>query len=127
MGAAVHRSADLCPPAAVVATWVNRAEICTDRAGVCPVGWTGDDLAARPGPRRAAAGARASAGPRGWSYDELAARSGLSRRTVIEIEQGRTIGSLKTWHALAHVLGTPFDELFGTLCRGHDLPRPVAD
>lgn len=64
---------------------------------------------------------------RGWSYDELAARSGLSRRTAIEIEQGRTIGSLKTWHALAHVLGTPFDELFGTLCRGHDLPRPVAD
>ncbi|MEV6594557.1 helix-turn-helix transcriptional regulator [Streptomyces acidicola] len=64
---------------------------------------------------------------RGWSYDELAARSGLSRRTVIEIEQGRTIGSLKTWHALAHVLGTPFDELFGTLCRGHDQPGPVAD
>ncbi|MGW3157883.1 helix-turn-helix transcriptional regulator [Streptomyces sp. NPDC001089] len=28
---------------------------------------------------------------RGWSYDELASRSGLGRRTVIEIEQGRTI------------------------------------
>ncbi|MFF1485381.1 helix-turn-helix transcriptional regulator, partial [Streptomyces sp. NPDC058319] len=31
---------------------------------------------------------------RGWTYDELAARSGLARRTLIEIEQGRTIGTL---------------------------------
>ncbi|GHE76367.1 MULTISPECIES: helix-turn-helix transcriptional regulator [Streptomyces] len=64
---------------------------------------------------------------RGWTYDELAARSGLARRTVIEIEQGRTVGTLKTWHALAHTLGTPFDELFATLCRGHDLPGPSGD
>ncbi|MEU0248260.1 helix-turn-helix transcriptional regulator [Streptomyces sp. NPDC006235] len=64
---------------------------------------------------------------RGWTYDELAARSGLARRTVIEIEQGRTIGTLKTWHALAHALGIPFDELFGTLCRGHDLPGTGGD
>ncbi|WP_069770979.1 helix-turn-helix transcriptional regulator [Streptomyces sp. LUP30] len=64
---------------------------------------------------------------RGWSYDELAARSGLARRTVIEIEQGRTVGTLKTWHALAHTLGTPFDELFATLCRGRDLPGPSGD
>ncbi|KUN54907.1 transcriptional regulator [Streptomyces canus] len=59
---------------------------------------------------------------RGWSYDELAARSGLARRTVIEIEQGRTVGTLKTWHSLAHALDARFDELFSTLCRGHDLP-----
>jgi transcriptional regulator with XRE-family HTH domain len=64
---------------------------------------------------------------RRWTYDELAARSGLARRTVIEIEQGRTIGTLKTWHALAHALGTPFDELFSTLCSGHDLPGPNGD
>ncbi|MEU6547921.1 helix-turn-helix transcriptional regulator [Streptomyces nigra] len=64
---------------------------------------------------------------RGWSYDELAARSGLARRTVIEIEQGRTIGTLKTWHALAHALDTQLDELFSTLCRGHDLPGPPRD
>lgn len=61
---------------------------------------------------------------RGWTYDELAARSGLARRTLIEIEQGRTIGTLKTWHTLAHALDTPLDELFSTLCRGHDLPGP---
>lgn len=60
----------------------------------------------------------------GWSYDELAARSGLARRTLIEIEQGRTVGTLRTWHALAHALDTPFDELFGTLCGGHDQPGP---
>ncbi|MGW5664053.1 helix-turn-helix transcriptional regulator [Streptomyces sp. NPDC003758] len=59
---------------------------------------------------------------RGWSYDELAARSGLARRTVIEIEQGRTVGSLKTWHALAHALDTPLDDLFGALCNDHELP-----
>jgi transcriptional regulator with XRE-family HTH domain len=64
---------------------------------------------------------------RRWTYDELAARSGLARRTVIEIEQGRTISTLKTWHALAHALGTPFDELFSTLCSGHDLPGPNGD
>ncbi|PSM39921.1 XRE family transcriptional regulator [Streptomyces dioscori] len=57
---------------------------------------------------------------RGWSYDELAARSGLARRTLIEIEQGRTIGTLKTWHALAHALNAPFVELFGTVCEGHE-------
>lgn len=61
-------------------------------------------------------------GERGWTYDELASRTGLSRRTLIEIEQGRTIGSLATWHALAHALDAPLDELFGTLCTGHTPP-----
>ncbi|MFF9378217.1 helix-turn-helix transcriptional regulator [Streptomyces griseoluteus] len=61
----------------------------------------------------------------GWTYDELAGRSGLARRTLIEIEQGRTVGTLKTWHALAHALGTPLDEFFSTLCHGHDLPGPA--
>lgn len=59
---------------------------------------------------------------RGWSYDQLAAHSGVSRRTVIEIEQGRTIGSLGTWHALAHALGTSFDQLLGSLCTDHSPP-----
>ncbi|MET9792793.1 MULTISPECIES: helix-turn-helix transcriptional regulator [Streptomyces] len=64
---------------------------------------------------------------RGWSYDELAARSGLARRTLIEIEQGRTIGTLKTWHALAHTLSTPLDEFFSTLCNGHEPPSKADD
>ncbi|WP_405593864.1 helix-turn-helix transcriptional regulator [Streptomyces sp. NBC_01410] len=63
---------------------------------------------------------------RGWTYDELARRSGLARRTLIEIEQGRTIGSLKTWHALAHALGVPVDHLFAILCDGHTPPAEAA-
>ena len=62
---------------------------------------------------------------RGWTYDQLAERSGLARRTLIEIEQGRTIGSLRTWHALAHALDIPIDRLLGSLCEGHPPPaRP---
>ncbi|GAA1375675.1 helix-turn-helix transcriptional regulator [Streptomyces beijiangensis] len=60
---------------------------------------------------------------RGWSYDQLAARSGLSRRTLIEIEQGRTIGTLGTWHALAHAFSIPLGELLDPLCAGHEPPR----
>ncbi|MGW0902888.1 helix-turn-helix transcriptional regulator [Streptomyces sp. NPDC002853] len=60
---------------------------------------------------------------RGWSYDELADRSGLARRTLIEVEQGRTIGSLKTWHALAHAFAVPVDQLLGTLCQDHNPPE----
>jgi transcriptional regulator with XRE-family HTH domain len=59
---------------------------------------------------------------RGWTYEQLAEHAAVSRRTVIEIEQGRTIGSLGTWHALAHALGTSFDRLLGTLCTDHGLP-----
>ncbi|MFG3370361.1 helix-turn-helix transcriptional regulator [Streptomyces sp. NPDC048156] len=66
-------------------------------------------------------------GERGWTYDELASRSGLSRRTLIEVEQGRTIGSLKTWHALAHALDVPVDHLFATLCEGHAAPGGSAE
>lgn len=60
---------------------------------------------------------------RGWSYDQLAAHSGLSRRTLIEIEQGRTAGSLGTWHALAHAFSVPLGELLDPLCNGHEPPR----
>lgn len=59
---------------------------------------------------------------RGWTYDELAHRTGLARRTLIEIEQGRTIGSLKSWHAIAHALDVPIDHLFACLCEGHEPP-----
>ncbi len=61
---------------------------------------------------------------RGWTYDQLAERTGVSRRTLIEIEQGRTLGSLNTWHALAHALDTSFDRLLGAMCTGHGTPGP---
>jgi DNA-binding XRE family transcriptional regulator len=50
----------------------------------------------------------------------------VSRRTLIEIEQGRTIGTLKTWHALAHALQASFDQLLGAQCAGHERPGPPA-
>ncbi|MFJ9523650.1 helix-turn-helix transcriptional regulator [Kitasatospora sp. NPDC101801] len=59
---------------------------------------------------------------RGWTYDHLAERSGLSRRTLIEIEQGRTIGTLATWHALAHAFDVPLGDLAASLCDGHTPP-----
>jgi transcriptional regulator with XRE-family HTH domain len=60
----------------------------------------------------------------GLSYDQLAQRSGISRRTLIEIEQGRTIGTLNTWHAVAHALDVSFDQLLGSMCAGHEQPGP---
>ncbi|MEV7863710.1 helix-turn-helix transcriptional regulator [Streptomyces hirsutus] len=59
---------------------------------------------------------------RGWTFDELARRSGLARRTLIDLEHGHTIGSLTTWHALAHTFDVPFEELLGTLCDDHTPP-----
>ncbi|MEU2235158.1 helix-turn-helix transcriptional regulator [Streptomyces vietnamensis] len=59
---------------------------------------------------------------RGWTYDDLAAQTGLSRRTLIEIEQGRTIGSIATWHALGHAFDVPLGGLFAALCEGHTPP-----
>lgn len=59
---------------------------------------------------------------RGWSYDDLSEHSGVSRRTLIEIEAGRSIGYLATWHALAHAFGVPFGELAAALCEGHQPP-----
>lgn len=60
-----------------------------------------------------------------WSYDQLAERSGLSRRTLIEIEQGRAVATLNTLHALAHAFGTPVSHLADTLCQGHRPPAPL--
>ncbi|MFE2540984.1 helix-turn-helix transcriptional regulator [Actinacidiphila glaucinigra] len=61
---------------------------------------------------------------RGWTYDQLAERTGVSRRTLIDIEQGRTIGTLNTWHALVHALGVSFDRLLGSMCTDHHIPGP---
>ncbi|OAH11722.1 helix-turn-helix transcriptional regulator [Streptomyces jeddahensis] len=60
---------------------------------------------------------------RGWTFDELASRSGLARRTLIDLEHGRTTGSITTWHALAHALGVPIEHPLATLCDGHTPPQ----
>ncbi|MDX3839461.1 helix-turn-helix domain-containing protein [Streptomyces europaeiscabiei] len=59
---------------------------------------------------------------RGWTLDELAARSGLARRTLIDLEHGRTTGSVTTWHALAHAFDVPIDHLLGPICDNHTPP-----
>ncbi|MFF9364480.1 helix-turn-helix transcriptional regulator [Streptomyces griseoluteus] len=61
-------------------------------------------------------------GERGWTFDELAERSGLARRTLIDLEHGRTTGSLTTWHALAHAFDVPIERFLATLCEGHPAP-----
>ncbi|ALV48003.1 helix-turn-helix transcriptional regulator [Streptomyces althioticus] len=59
---------------------------------------------------------------RGWTFDELARRSGLARRTLIDLEHGRTTGSVTTWHSIAHALDVPLEDLLGTLCSDHTPP-----
>ncbi|MFJ8510198.1 helix-turn-helix transcriptional regulator [Streptomyces avermitilis] len=56
---------------------------------------------------------------RGWTFDELARRSGLARRTLIDLEHGRTTGSVTTWHAIAHAFDVPIEQLLGALCSDH--------
>lgn len=55
----------------------------------------------------------------GWSLDKLADSSGLSRKTIINIEQGHKIPTITSVHALAHAFGIPFGELTNALCAGH--------
>ncbi|WP_086828548.1 helix-turn-helix transcriptional regulator [Streptomyces sp. NRRL B-24572] len=59
---------------------------------------------------------------RGWTFDELAHRSGLARRTLIDLEHGRTTGKITTWHALAHAFSLPIDQMLEPLCDGHEPP-----
>lgn len=124
-GSRPHRSADPCTRAARAPdalTCTDSAEIRTDRAGVCTVGWWGDDLAARPGPRRPACDAGAAEERARVDLDELAGRSGLARRTLIDLEHGRAAGTVTTWHALAHAFDVPIEQLLGSLCGDHTPP-----
>ncbi|MET9744668.1 helix-turn-helix transcriptional regulator [Streptomyces anthocyanicus] len=61
-------------------------------------------------------------GERGWTFDELASRSGLARRTLIDLEHGRTPGNLTTWHVLAHTFDVPMEHLLAALCNNHTPP-----
>jgi putative transcriptional regulator len=58
----------------------------------------------------------------GLSYDKLADRTGLSRMALINLEHGRTRGSLETWFHVAHGLGVDI----GDLVRKLDDPRDRA-
>jgi transcriptional regulator with XRE-family HTH domain len=58
----------------------------------------------------------------GLTLDDLAERSAVSRRTLIEIEQGRANPSTLKVHAIAHATNTPVGELMLGLCEGHEPP-----
>lgn len=49
---------------------------------------------------------------RAQTFDQLAELTGLSRRTLLNISSGTTIGDLRTWLILAKVWRIPLDELF---------------
>ncbi len=51
----------------------------------------------------------------GLTYEQLAERTGMSRRGVIEYEQGRTNGTLRHWFRIASALGTTFSEFVRVL------------
>ena len=53
------------------------------------------------------------------TYDALADLTGLSRTVLINLETGKTRGSLDTWHKVAHALGVPLSTLVDQLCHGH--------
>jgi putative transcriptional regulator len=56
------------------------------------------------------------------TYDRLAELTGLSRTVLINLETGKTRGSLETWHRVAHALGVPLGTLVDQLCHGHRSP-----
>lgn len=52
---------------------------------------------------------------RGWSFDELAERSGVSRRTLIDMEHGKSNGRLESWFRVAEAFGVPIADLVRVL------------
>jgi putative transcriptional regulator len=55
---------------------------------------------------------------RGLSHDALAERTGLSRRTLIDLEQGRSSGTLKSWHLIAQALDVRLTALLTVIDTG---------
>jgi transcriptional regulator with XRE-family HTH domain len=54
---------------------------------------------------------RACRADRGWTLDELAERSGVSRRMLVNVEQGRTNPSIATLLRISDVLGVGLPSL----------------
>lgn len=73
-------------------------------------------------PAQIATRVRAGRAQRRWTLDELAARSGVSRRLIVQIEQGDANPSLATLLKLAAALDVTLTELLA----GQPQDRPVA-
>ncbi|MBU1250242.1 MAG: helix-turn-helix domain-containing protein [Actinobacteria bacterium] len=52
---------------------------------------------------------------RGLSHDNLAERADLSRRTIIDLEQGRSSGTVRSWHKIAQALGMRLTEVLAII------------
>ncbi|MGK0721934.1 helix-turn-helix transcriptional regulator [Leucobacter sp. W1478] len=61
---------------------------------------------------------------RGWTLDELAEYSGVGRRTLVQLESGKSNGSIETWFRLAEVFGVHVGELLSALY-GAKYERPM--
>jgi molybdate-binding protein/DNA-binding XRE family transcriptional regulator len=59
----------------------------------------------------------------GWSQDQLARRAGVSRQAMNSLERGHAQPSVETALALARLLGTTVEELFGS---AHRAPRTLS-
>lgn len=56
----------------------------------------------------------------GLTLDGLAERSGISRRMLIEMEQGRVNPSVHVLHAVVHATNVPILTLWQAVCEGHE-------
>lgn len=52
---------------------------------------------------------------KGMTLDDLAERSGVGRRTLVQIESGKSNGSVKTWFALAETFDISIGEMLSPL------------
>jgi len=52
---------------------------------------------------------------RGWTYEDLAEHSGLGRRSLIQVENGHSHGSIETWYKLAEALDVDIGALLSAL------------
>lgn len=64
-----------------------------------------------------------SSAQRGWTIDRLAEDAGMSRKSVINAENGHHRPTLDTLHGLAHGLKVPLSELVLPLCARHSRAR----
>lgn len=51
-------------------------------------------------------------GRRKWSYDVLAELTGLGRRTLIDLETGKSTGTVDSWYKVAQAFGMSAGEFF---------------
>jgi DNA-binding XRE family transcriptional regulator len=54
------------------------------------------------------------------TLDQLAEKSGVSRRMLIEIEQGRVNPTVFKVHAIMHATNTKIGDIWPAVCEGHD-------